>query len=388
MSDAEHGFATRAIHAGEHTDPATRALNPPIYQTATFAFETAEEKEAAVDAAMAWQPGAYFYSRTNNPTTTMLEQKLAGLEGAEDAVVGASGMGACATALLSLLDAGDHCIASSDLFIITRFLFDDVLRSKGIEVTHVDTTDVAAVRAAVRGNTKVLFVESLSNPHMDVADLPKLAAIAREHRLTFLVDNTFLSPYVLRPLEHGADLVLHSATKYIAGHGDAVAGVVAGGKHLIDRVRFYLDTLGSPVSPFNSWLVMRGARTLSLRMRAHSENALALAAYLEDHEEVEFVRYPGLSSHPHHELARRLFGEHSGGMFAMRLHGGEAALSAFARSVTLGAIAVSLGDVHTLVYPMPKRENIFRISVGCEDIDDLIADFAAALDRTRSAGAA
>ena len=292
------GPSTTAIHAGERVDPTTHALNTPLYQTATFAFDSAEEKEAAVDRSLEWEPGVFFYTRTGNPTTAALEGKLAALEGAEDATVGASGMAAVSATLLSLLDAGDHLVASSDLFVITRVLLDDVLASKGIEITHVDVTDLAAVHDAIRPATKVLFVESLSNPHMDIADVPALAEIAREHGLTFVVDNTFLSPAVLRPLEHGADLVVHSATKWLGGHGDAVAGATAGRKLHIDRVRYYLDALGGAVSPFNSWLIMRGVRTLSLRMRQHSANAQAVAETLEAHEAVERVWYPASSAIP------------------------------------------------------------------------------------------
>lgn len=379
MSDGT-GFGTEAIHAGERVDPATGALATPIYQTSTFAFESAERKEEVVDSAMAWD-GGFFYSRTGNPTTSALEEKLAALEGAENAVVGASGMSACATALLSVLRSGDHCVAAADLFIITRFLLDDVLARAGIEVTRVDATDPDAVRAAIRPETKALFVESLSNPHLEVADLPALAGIASERDLCFVVDNTFLSPYHLRPLEHGADLVVHSATKYLAGHGDALSGVVAGRKALTDGVRYHLDALGSCASPFNSWLVLRGVRTLHLRMRAHAANALELARFLESRDEVELVRYPGLESHPQHGVAGRLLERGFGGMLSFRLRGGTEAMNRFANALELCAIAVSLGDVRTLVYPMPKRSDLIRVSVGCEDVADVVADFEQALAR-------
>jgi methionine-gamma-lyase len=381
------GFSTRAIHAGESSDAATGS-HPPIFQTATFTFPTAEQKEAAVDAAMAWEPGAYFYTRTGNPTTDALERKLASLEEAESAVVTASGMAAVANTLFSLLRAGDHCVASEDVFIITRFLLDDVLERKGIEVTRVDVTDLDVVRSALRPNTKALFVESLSNPHMDLADISALADVAHAAELTFVVDNTFLSPYHLRPLEHGADLVVHSATKYLSGHGDTVAGVVAGSKELTDPIRYEFDALGSAPSPFNSWLVMRGVRTLSLRMQAHSRNALALAEFLESRDEVEWVGYVGLPSNRHQALARRLLTDGFGGMFSMKLRGDREMMNAFTNAARIGAIGVSLGDVRTLVYPMPKRNNIIRISTGCEDIGDLIADFEQALSHVATHAAA
>lgn len=381
ISDHTTGFATRAIHAGEATDPYTRAHATPIYQTATYAFSSAEEKEAAVDAAMAWEPGAFFYTRTGNPTTDALERKVASLEGAEAALVCASGMAAVANTLLSLLDAGEHCVASEDVFIITRFLLDDVLARKGIDVTRVETTDLDAVRSAIRPETRAIFVESLSNPHMLLADVGALAALARDHDLLLVVDNTFLSPAILRPLEHGADLVVHSATKYLSGHGDTVAGAVAGRKELIDPIRYTADALGSAPSPFNSWLVLRGLRTLPLRMQAHSRNALDLARTLEAHDRVEWVRYPGLDSHPQNALAGSLLPDGFGGMLSLRVRGGIDAMSAFVEGVELGGIAVSLGDVKTLVYPMPKRDNLVRVSVGCEDVGDLLADFTQALAR-------
>ncbi len=374
-ADDRGGLGTRAIHAGEAADSATRAHATPIYQTATFAFETGERKEDVVDAAMAWEPGAYFYTRTQNPTTDALERKVASLEGAEAAVACASGMAAVSSTVLSLLRAGDHCVASEDVFIITRFLLDDVLARKGIEVTRVDTCDLDAVRAALRPGTKALFVESLSNPHMHLADVGALAGIAGEARATLVVDNTFLSPALYRPLEHGADLVLHSATKYLAGHGDTVCGVVSGRRELIDPIRYELDALGGAVSPFNSWLVARGMRTLPLRMDVHTRNARAVAALLEQRPEVGWVAYPGLASHPQHPLAKQVLPRGAGGMLSLRLVGGEREMYAFVNALELGSIAVSLGDLKTLVYPMPKRDNLIRVSVGCEDTDDLVADF-------------
>ncbi len=383
MNQSGMGFSTRAIHDGEARDPVTGALSTPIYATATFAFDSAAAKEAAVDSALDWEPGAYFYSRTGNPTTSTLERKMASLEGAEDAVVAASGMAAVAAALMSVLDAGDHCVASSDLFIITRFLLDDVFKRKGITVDHVDVTDLDAVRAAIRPTTKALFVETLSNPHMHFADMAALSQIARAGDITFIVDNTFLSPYLVQPIALGADMVVHAATKYIGGHGDVLAGTVAGRKELIDNVRYYLDSLGGAVSVFNSWLVIRGAKTLPLRMRAHSENGLAVAEFLQSRPEVEFVNYPGLPSHPQYELARSILTNGFGGMMSIRLHGGAAAMETFASALQLSAIAVSLGDVHSLVYPMPKRENLIRLSVGCEDVADLLADYGSGLDALR-----
>ena len=381
MKKEQLAFGTRAIHAGEKDDPATRALNTPIYQTSTFAFETAQEKEAAVDNGMNWVPDTFFYTRTANPTTAALEKKLASLEGAEDATITTCGMSAVSTALLSNLNSGDHFIASKDLFTITQSLLDDVFVKKGIEVTRLDTNDLESVKKNIKSNTKLIYVESLSNPHLNLADIPGLAKLAHDNGLLLIVDNTFLSPYLLRPLELGADLVVHSATKYICGHGDALGGVVAGSKKLIDKVRYYGDNLGTAISPFNSWLLLRGLRTLHLRMKAHSQNAQALAEFLESRPEVESVIYPGLKSHPDYEKAQKLLPNGKGGMVSFYLKGGGPAMEKLGKNLKLFAIAVSLGDVRSLYYPNPKKNNLIRLSVGCEDTEDLIADFKQALDK-------
>lgn len=369
------GFATRAVHAGERSDPLTGAHQTPIFQTATFSFATAAEKEEAVDGALAWEPGRFFYSRTGNPTTAALEEKLASLEGAEDAAVGASGMAAVAAALYAHLRAGDHVVCSDDLFVITAELLEDDLPRRGVEVTRVPITELGAVEAALRPETRVVLTETLSNPYLRVADVPALAALVHDHDALLLVDNTFLSPACYRPLDDGADLVLHAATKYLSGHGDVLAGVAAGRKELVDPIRRQLDLLGACPTPIASWLVARGVRTLALRMRAHTDNAAALGAWLERRPEVEWVRHAGLPSHPDRAVAERLFGERTGGMLSFRLHGGLDAMEAFASALRLCSIAVSLGEVDTLVYPMPKRGGMFRVSVGIEDYADVQADF-------------
>jgi methionine-gamma-lyase len=374
-ADGGRGFATRAIHAGEGRDPATNAHNTPIYQTATFTFESTE----AMAAAMAEPFDNFFYSRTGNPTPAALERKLASLEGTEDAVTTASGMAAVAAAVLASAKAGEHLIVAGDVFVISRQFFEQECPEMGIEVSFVEITDLDAVRGAVRDNTRVLFTETITNPHMWVADLPALKALCTERGLTFIVDNTFLSPALLRPAEHGADLVVHSATKYLSGHGDTIAGVIAGPRERLNKVRLKLDAFGQCLSPFNAWLVLRGVRTLPLRMRAHSENAMQLALFLAEHPAVEWVSYPGLEGHPQHEVARRLLGERFGGMMSMRLKGGAAEMNRFADRLKLCDLGVSLGDVYTLVYPQPRRGNLIRISTGCEDTNDILFDFRQAL---------
>ena len=369
------GFATRAIHAGERPDPTTHAHATPIYATATFAFDTAAEKEAAVDRALEWDPTSYFYSRTGTPTNRALEEKVASLEGAEDCVVSSSGMASVAATLFAHLDAGDHLIVGDELFVITRVLWEEDLPRRGISVTAVDMTDLPALEAAFTPRTRLVFLETSTNPRLRVPDIAAVAEIAHRHRALLIADNTFLGPALLRPLEHGADLVLHAATKYLSGHGDAVSGVVSGRKALIDPIRKQTDTFGQAASPFSSFLVLRGVRTLPMRSSKGSENALALARFLEADPRGEWVRYPGLPSHPDHALAARLLGDRFGAMLTFKPKGGLDAMAAFTDHLALCDIGVSLGDVFTLVYPRPKDGGIVRVSVGCEDVADLVADF-------------
>lgn len=370
-------FSTLAIHAGESRDPVTNAHNTPIFQTATFSFETAEDLIQAVA-----QPlDHFFYSRTGNPTTAAVERKLAALEGAEDALVTASGMAAVSIAAMITVKAGEHILVDEDLFVISREFFSKDCPAMGIEVSYVDVRRMDTLSAALRPNTKALFAESVTNPNMFVADVPALKAFADAHGLTLIIDNTFLSPYLFRPIAQGADLVVHSATKYLSGHGDTVAGVLAGRRDDIRRARFKLDSFGQCASPFNSWLLLRGVRTLPLRMRQHNANAQALAAFLEPQPQVAWLRYPGLASHPQAAAARRQYVDGFGGMFSFRLRGGLAEMNRFVNALEMCDIGVSLGDVYTLVYPRPKNDNLIRVSVGCEDAEDIIADFAQALAR-------
>ena len=368
-------FSTRAIHAGEGWDRSSGAHNTPIYQTATFSFEKAEEMADAIMNPL----DNFFYSRTANPTTAALETKIASLENTESALVTSSGMAAVAISILISAKAGDHVVVTNDLFVISRQFFEDDCPAMGIDVTMVDVRNLEDVRAAIRPNTTVLFVETVTNPNIYISNLPALREIADEHGLMLIADNTFLSPYLMRPAEQGADMVLHSATKYLSGHGDTVAGVLSGSDDNMRKGRLKLDSFGQCLSPIASWLVMRGVRTLSLRMRQHSANAQALAEYLEGHDKVEWVKYPGLKSHSQHELAKTLLPQGCGGIVSFRIKGGADEMNRFANSHELFGRGVSLGDVFTLVYPQPWRDNLIRISVGCEDADDIIAEFESAL---------
>ena len=368
-------FETKAIKAGERPDPTTKAVNTPIYETTAYAFNSTKEFEQGIEDAMSWQPGACLYSRTTNPTTMSLERKIASLEGAEDATITACGMAAVIVALMSNLNAGDHCISSDDIFCLTRSNFEDILPSKGIEIDIVNVLDLSNIEKKIRPNTKVIYIESLSNPRLGLADIEKIAELAHKNSIKLIVDNTFLSPYLFRPLEYGADLVIHSGTKYVVGHGDALCGLISGSKDMVDRARYYSDNFGTHISPFNSWLALRGARTLKLRLNQQCENALAIARYLESRPEVEYVSYPGLESHPQHELAKKLLKNGFGGMVSFHLKGGYEAMSKFVDSVEIPPIATSLGDVVTLIHPKHHDGDLIRLSVGCENVNDLIADF-------------
>lgn len=369
-------FSTRAIHDGEGWDKSTGAHNTPIYQTATFSFETAEEMAAAI---MDHPLESFFYSRTANPTTAALEKKMASLEGAEAALVTSSGMAAVAISILISARAGEHVIVTNDIFVISRQFFEKDCPAMGIEVSMVDVRNLQDVENAIRPNTKALFIETVTNPNLYISDVAAFRSMADKYDLILIADNTFLSPYLSRPVEQGADIVLHSATKYISGHGDTVAGVLAGSKKNMDKARLKLDSFGQCLSPIASWMVMRGVRTLPLRMRQHCANAQALAEYLEGHELVEWVKYPGLKSHPQYSLARSSLINGCGGIISFRIKGGADEMNRFANSHELFGKGVSLGDVCTLVYPQPWRDNLIRISVGCEDAGDIIKEFEKAL---------
>jgi methionine-gamma-lyase len=293
-------------------------------------------------------------------------------------------MSAISAGLLAHLKHGDHLIVADDLFIISQILFAEDFPTRGIEVTPVTITDLAAVKAAMRPNTRIIFAEVLSNPWMRISDLPALAKIAHDAGALLVIDNTFLSSVTIRPLEHGADLVLQTTTKWISGHGDALGGIAAGSKALVDPIRRQTDLLGGAASPFNSWLIARGARTLPLRVERASENATKLAAFLEGNEKVEWVRHPSLASHPDRAVADRILGGKWGGMLSFKPRAAAGvdpldAMRAFADNISLFGVGVSLGEVDTLVYPMPKRGGIFRISVGIEGADDIIREFDRAL---------
>ncbi|MBI2941024.1 MAG: PLP-dependent transferase [Chloroflexi bacterium] len=389
--EQEQGVFTRAIHAGERPDPATGAIAPPIYQTATFGLDRAETGAAR----FAGQLPGYIYTRIANPTQTVFEEKMATLEGGEAALATATGMAAINALAFSLLRAGDHLLASDALYGSTYDLFAHRLPGFGIATSFVDATDLSAVERALRPETRLLFVESPGNPTLAVADIQALAALTRPRGTMLAVDNTFATPINQRPLALGADLVVHSATKYIGGHGDALGGVLVGASALVDQVHRGLNDFGGTISPFNAWLLNRGAQTLPLRVARHNENGLAIAQFLEGHPAISWVHHPGLASHPQHAVARRQM-KGFGGMIAFELKGGLDAGRGLMNAVRLCTLAVSLGDVRTLIshpasmshakVPRERRvaagisDGLVRLSVGLEDAADLIGDLGNALE--------
>jgi cystathionine gamma-lyase len=382
---SEQGMGTRAIHAGQHPDPSTGAIMTPIYATSTYVQESPGKHKG------------YEYSRTQNPTRMAYERCVADLEGGVAGFAFASGLAAAAT-VLDLLDSGSHVIAMDDLYGGTYRLFERVRRrSAGLDFSFVDLNDTAALKAALKPNTRMIWAETPTNPMLKLVDLAKVAAFAKKHGLILVVDNTFCSPMVQRPLEYGADLVLHSATKYINGHSDMVGGiVVAGSQELAAQMAFLQNSVGAVAGPFDAFLAMRGLKTLHLRMRQHCASALELASWLEKHPAIERVIYPGLKSHPQHALAKRQM-HGFGGIVTIEVKGGLKKARRMLERCELFALAESLGGVESLIehpaimthasVPAANRrrlgisDGLVRLSVGVEDVADLRAELADALGK-------
>ncbi|MEP6484125.1 MAG: PLP-dependent aspartate aminotransferase family protein [Rudaea sp.] len=376
MKNKSLGLGTRAIHAGQSPDPSTGAIMVPIYATSTYVQKS---------------PGihqGYEYSRTQNPTRMAYERCVADLEGGSAGYAFASGLAAAAT-VLDLLDSGSHVIAMDDLYGGTYRLFERVRkRSAGLDFTFVDLNDAAALKASLKPNTRMIWAETPTNPMLKLVDLPKLGAFAKKHGLILVVDNTFCSPMLQRPLEHGAHLVLHSATKYLNGHSDMVGGVVVAGeeKGLAEQMAFLQNSVGAVAGPFDSFLAMRGLKTLHLRMRAHCASAMELATWLEKHPAIERVIYPGLKSHPQYALAKKQM-DGSGGIISAVVKGGLRKARRMLERCQLFSLAESLGGVESLIehpaimthasVPAANRkrlgisDGLIRLSVGVEDVRDL-----------------
>ena len=382
LRDSAH-FSTICIHAGQDPDPSTGAIVTPIYQTSTY-----------VQDALGRHKG-YEYARTQNPTRAALEGNLAAIEHGRAAFAFASGMAAIG-AVMTLLEAGDHVVVTDNTYGGTYRFFERVLRKTRLEFSYVDTSDLEAIERAMRPSTKMLFLETPTNPTLRLTDLREASRIGRAHSAIVVVDNTFASPYGQRPIDFGADIVVHSTTKYLNGHSDSVGGVaVAVEPDHVEWLRFIQNAEGAILGPMDAWLVLRGTKTLPLRMERHSANALAIAEFLEAHPRVTRVHYPGLPSHPQHALARRQMCGF-GGMIAFELGSLEAARTLL-NNVSLCALAESLGGVETLIshpvtmthaaVPLERRQAIgitddmVRLSVGIEDLEDLKADLSEALGR-------
>ncbi|MFV0596977.1 methionine gamma-lyase [Shewanella sp.] len=382
--------ATQTIHAG-HEREAFGTLVTPLYQTATFVFESAQQ---GGERFAGNEPG-YIYTRLGNPTIAELERKMAILEGAEAAAATASGMGAVSAALLANLQMGDHLVASNAVYGCTFALMTSQFARFGIEVTLVDFTDLAAIEQAIKPNTRVIFCETPVNPHLQVFDLKAIADIAKQHQLVSIVDNTFMTPLLQQPLAFGIDLVVHSATKYLNGHGDVIAGIVCGSEEQLHRVKYeILKDIGAVISPHDAWLILRGLKTLDVRLQRHCESAQRVAEFLEQHPAVMRVYYPGLESHSGHRFVGGQM-KRAGGVIAFELAADLAQAMAFVGYLKLFSIAVSLGDAESLIqhpasmthspYTPEARQaagicdNLLRISIGLEDCDDIIDDLSQAL---------
>lgn len=393
MSEQKNlGFNSLLIHGGIEPDPLGSAT-VPIYQTSTFAFKSADDGARC----FAGESDGYIYTRLGNPTIATLERQVAILEKGFGGVAVASGMAAVSTIYVAFLKAGDHVVSTAAVYGPSRGIMESYFRKFGVESTYLSTADLQAVRAAIRPSTRMLYVETPTNPTMELSDLRALSVIAREHKLVMVVDNTFCSPFLQRPIEMGADIVFHSMTKFINGHADIVAGmIVARDEALTNAVRQAMIGMGGNMDPHQAFLVLRGIKTLALRVQRAQENAHKVAEYLEKHPKVAWVKYPGLKSHPQHELAQRQM-DGPGAMISFELKGGLKAGKVLMDNVRLALLAVSLGGIETLIqHPASmthsklareKREaagisdGLVRFSVGIEDLKDIIADLEQALQK-------
>ncbi|MGI6575185.1 MAG: methionine gamma-lyase [bacterium] len=394
MKVSNAGFSTKAVHAGQKPCPVTGALSTPIYQTSTFVFPNVDEGAAR----FAGEEKGYIYTRLGNPTQTALEEKIAALENGEAGLAFASGMAAITAAIFAIVSQGDHVVCCDTIYGCTHAFLSSVLNRYGVETTFVDLSDPEKGAKAIRPNTKLFYLESPANPTMKLVDIEKMVQLAAQVGAKVVIDNTFATPYLQRPLEMGVDIVVHSATKYIGGHGDVIAGVAVGNKEVMETIRVTtLKDIGGVIGPFDAWLLLRGLKTLPLRMERHCANAMEVAAFLEQHPAVDQVYYPGLASHPQHQLAKKQMSGKFGGMMSFELKGGLEAGKQLMNTLELCSLAVSLGDTETLIQhpasmthsPYPKEDRLaagitdglVRLSVGLEDVADIIADLKQGLDR-------
>ena len=394
MMNPNVGLGTKAIHAGNVKDAQYGALTTPIYQTSTFVFDSCEQGGRRFAGAEA----GYIYTRLGNPTVSVLENKVAALEGGEACVAAASGMGAISSALWTIAGAGKHIVADGTLYGCTFALLNHGMSRYGVEVSFVDTSDLAAVKAALKENTCAVYLETPANPNLKITDIAAVAEVAHAYNpaIKVVCDNTFASPALQNPLALGADVVVHSATKYLNGHGDVIAGFVVGKADFIGEVRMFglKDMTGAVMDPFAAYLILRGLKTLEIRMERHCANAKAIAEFLDQHPAVEKVYYPGLKDHVGHDIAARQMKDF-GGMLSFEVKGGRAAGTKLVNSLHLITVAVSLGDAETLIeHPASMTHSTYteeelaasgipagliRLSAGLENAEDIIADLEQAL---------
>lgn len=388
----EESFDTLAVHAGEERGEHFGAVSVPIYTASVFAFADADEGAAIHN----YQKEGYFYGRLGNPTQNALEKTIAELERGESALAFASGMAAISAAILTVVKSGDHIVAPASMYSTTTFFLQHLAESFGIETTFVDATDAENYRNAIRENTKILWIETPSNPLVRITDIAAVAKIARENNITTIADNTFATPYNQRPIESGVDVIIHSATKYFGGHSDLTAGLMVGKKEIVEKARLHTTKLyGGNIAPQVAWLVLRGIKTLALRMKRHNENASALANMLSEHSKVKAVFYPGLENHQNHDVAKRQM-RGFGGMIGLDVGTIEAGKT-FVNNLKICTLATSLGGVETILQHSASMthaalnaeereragvtDGLIRLSVGIEDAQDLIADLRQALDK-------
>ncbi len=386
-----YGRTTQTIHAGQGFDPSTGSVAPPLIQTSAFAFDNCAQGAAR----FAGEEDGFIYTRMGNPTIARLEEAVSTLEGGAGGLATGSGMSALCTILWTLLNQGEHLIGTSSVYGPSRVVIERDFSRFGVESTFVDTSDLKAIEQAIRPSTKVIFVETPANPTIALSDIAAISEIAKTHRALLVVDNTFASPILQRPFELGADVVMHSMTKFINGHTDIVAGmIVPRTEELLKKIRSVHFYFGACMDPHQAWLVLRGFKTLALRVRACQENAQRVARFLEEHPKVEWVRYPGLESHPQYELARRQM-DGPGALISFEIKGGLEAGAKLLDNVELMTLAVSLGGIETLIQhpssmthaampPEARRsagitDGLVRVSVGCEDAEDILADFDSAM---------
>lgn len=384
---------TNTIHAGKVEDKQFGALSTPIYQTSTYVFDSTHQGGARFSG----DEQGYIYGRLGNPTVRELEQRMASLEGTDDAAALGSGMGAVSATIFAIVNAGDHIVASNALYGCSYALLDHKCRQLGIDVTFVDITNEMAVRSAIKDNTKMLYAETPINPNLVCVDLDMIARVAKEKNLKSVIDNTFMSPVLQRPAEHGIDLIIHSATKYLNGHGDVIAGIVCGDQEMIEEIKLTtLKDMGAVISPHDAWLIIRGLKTLHIRVERHCQNAQKVAEYLEQHPAIKTVYFPGLPSHDGHRLIGQQM-KAGGGVMAFEIDGNFDNAVQFMDQLKMCKIAVSLGDAETLIQhpasmthspyePEDRRaagisDTLVRLSVGLEHVDDIIDDLHQGLSK-------